>query len=213
MGEIRLVLADDHAVVRAGLRMLLDSEEGLSVVAEAGEVDTAKRMVAAHRPDVLILDLEMPGKGGLDVLRELAGDKLPMRTVLLATAIGEKEMLEAVGLGVGGVVLKEMPASSIVLCVRKVLAGEPWLEMRSASRALGKLMQRERGAREAAGVLTARELEVVRLVSRGLRNREVASHLSISEHTVKIHLSHVYTKLGVNGRLALLRRAEDRGYL
>ena len=210
---IRLVLADDHPLILVALAHLFGPAEGFEVVASCTGGVEALKAVRQHRPDVLILDLEMPGKGGLDVLRELAGDKLPMRTVLLATAIGESEMLEAIRLDVGGVVLKEMPASSVVLCVRKVLAGEPWLEMRSASRALGKLMRRERGAREAAGVLTVRELEVVRLVSRGLRNREIASQLSISEHTVKIHLSHVYAKLGVNGRLALLRRAEDRGYL
>jgi len=151
---IRLVLADDHPLILVALAHLFCPAEGFEVVAACTGGVEALKAARQHRPDVLILDLEMPGKGGLDVLRELAGDKLPMRTVLLATAIGEKEMLEAVGLGVGGVVLKEMPASSIVLCVRKVLAGEPWLEMRSASRALGKLMQRERGAREAAGVLT-----------------------------------------------------------
>jgi two-component system, NarL family, nitrate/nitrite response regulator NarL len=210
---IRLVFADDHPLILVALAHLFTPAEGFEVVASCTGGVEALKAVRQHRPDILILDLEMPGKGGLDVLRELAGEKLPTRTVLLAAAIDDKETLAAFRLGVGGVVLKEMPASSVVLCVRKVLAGEPWLETRSASRALDKLMRRESGAREAAGVLTARELEVVRLVSRGLRNREIASRLSISEHTVKVHLSNVYTKLGVNGRLALLRCAEDRGYL
>ena len=210
---IRLVLADDHPLILVALAHLFSPAEGFEVVASCTGGVEALKAVRQHRPDVLILDLEMPGKGGLDVLRELAGEKLPMRTVLLAEAIDDQDMLEALRLEVGGVVLKEMPASSVVLCVRKILAGEPWLETRSASRALGKLMRREKGAREAAGVLTARELEVVRLVSRGLRNREIAARLSISDNTVKVHLSHVYAKLGVNGRLALLRRAEDRGYL
>jgi len=127
---IRLVLADDHPLILVALAHLFSAAEGFEDVASCTGGVEALKAVRQHRPDILIADLEMPGKGGLDVLRELAGARLPTRTVLLAAAIDDKEMLEAIRLDVGGVVLKEMPASSVVLCVRKVLAGEPWLEMR-----------------------------------------------------------------------------------
>lgn len=210
---IRLVLADDHPLILEALANLFRREDGFEVVAVCMDGEGALRAVRQHRPDILILDLRMPGKSGLDVLREMAGERLPTRTVLLTAIIEDGEMLEAIRLGVGGVVLKEMASASVVQCVRKVHAGEPWLEKRSVSRALEKLLRREDGAREAAGLLTPRELEMVRMIGRGLRNKEIASQLAISEQTVKVHLSRIYAKLGVDGRLALLRYAEDKGLL
>lgn len=207
---IRLVLADDHPLILEALESLFRLNEGFEVVAMCRNGVEALDAVRLHRPDILILDLRMPEKSGLDVLREMSGEALPTRTVLLAGTLDDAEMIEALRLGVGGVVLKEMASASIVLCVRKVHAGEPWLEKRTAARALDKLMRRESGAREAAGLLTPRELEIVQRLCRGLRNKEIAFQLSISEHTVKVHLRNIYAKLGVDGRLALVRYAEDR---
>lgn len=209
--SIRLVLADDHPLILDALESLFRLHEGFEVVATCKNGVEALRAVRLHRPDILVLDLRMPGKSGLDVLREMSGELLPTRTVLLAAVLDEAEMLEALRLGVGGVVLKEMAPASILLCVQKVHAGEPWLETRTAARVLDKLMRRESRAREAAGLLTPRELEIVQRLCRGLRNKEIASQLSISEHTVKVHLRNIYAKLGVDGRLALVRYAEDRG--
>lgn len=209
---IRLVLADDHPLILEALENLFHVQEDFEVVAACTRGAEALRAVRQHRPDILVLDLRMPEMSGLDVLREMAGERLPTRTVLLTATIEDSEMLEAIRLGVGGVVLKEMAPGSVVQCVRKVHAGEPWLEKRSVTRVLEKLM-RESGARESASTLTARELEIVRMLCRGLRNKEIASQLSISEHTVKVHLSHIYDKLGVDGRLALMRYAEDKGLL
>jgi DNA-binding NarL/FixJ family response regulator len=211
--SIRLVLADDHPLILEALANLFRSQDGFEVVAACSDGAQALQEVRRHRPDILVLDLRMPGKSGLDVLRELAGERLPTRTVLLTATIEDAEMLEAMRLGVGGVVLKEMAPASVVLCVRKVHAGEPWLEKKSAARALDKLMRRESGAREAAGVLTARELEIVRMLCRGLRNKEIAVQMTISEHTVKVHLRNIYAKLEVDGRLALMRYAEDKGLI
>ena len=210
---IRLVLADDHPLILEGLEGLFCTEDGFEVVATCTDGNEALQAVRQHRPDILVLDLRMPGKSGLDVLREMARETLPTRTVLLTGNIEDTEMVEAMRLGVGGVVLKEMAPASVVLCVRKVHAGELWLENRSAARALDKLIRRESGAREAAGLLTTRELEIVRMLCRGLRNKEIASQLTISEHTVKVHLRNIYAKLGVDGRLALMRYAEDKGLL
>lgn len=211
--SIRLVLADDHPLILGALEILFRAEEGFEVVAVCTDGTQALEAVRLHRPDILVLDLRMPGKSGLDVLREMAGEHLPTRTVLLTATIEDAELMEAMRLGVGGVVLKEMAPASVVLCVRKVHAGEPWLEKRSAARALDRLMRRESGAREIAGILTTRELEIVRMLCRGLRNKEIASQLTISEHTVKVHLRNIYAKLEVDGRLALMRFAEDKGLL
>ena len=210
---IRLVLADDHPLILEALENLFRVRGGFELLASCTSGTEALRAVRQHRPDVLVLDLRMPDKSGLDVLRELAGERLPTRTVLLTATLEDSEMLEAIRLGVSGVLLKEMAVSSVVQCVEKVHAGETWLEKKSVSRALKKLVQREDGSREAAEILTPRELEIVRLLCRGLRNKEIASRLSISEHTVKVHLSNIYAKLGVDGRLALMRYAEDKGLL
>lgn len=210
---IRLVLADDHPLILEALANLLRAEDGFEVVAACANGAEALKTVRRHRPDVLLLDLRMPGLSGLDLLRAMAGDDLPTRTILLTAAIEESEMLEAMRLGVRGVVLKEMASGSVVQCVRKVHAGELWLEKRSAASVLEKLAWRENAAREAVALLTPRELEIVTLIGRGLRNKEIAARLSIREQTVKVHLCHVYAKLGVDGRLALLRYAEDKGLL
>jgi len=210
---IRLVLADDHPLILDALAGLLRSADGFEIVAACASGAEAVKAVRQHRPDILILDLRMPDQDGLDVLRSLAGESLPTRTILLTATIEESEMLEAVRLGVCGVLLKEMASASVAQCVRMVHSGERWLEKRSAARMIEKLARREAGAREAAAILTPREQEIVVLIGRGLRNKEIAARLSIREQTVKVHLSHVYAKLGVDGRLALLRYAEDKGLL
>lgn len=210
---IRLVLADDHPLILDALEMLFCSQEGFEVLAACRTGTGALEAIRLHRPDVAVLDLQMPDKSGLAVLREMTAERLPTRTVLLTAVIEDAEMLEAMRLGVGGVVLKDMPASSIVQCVRKIHAGEPWLENRSATRVIEKLMRSESGSREASALLTLRELEIVRLLGQGLRNREIASRLSISANTVKVHLSHIYAKLDLDGRVAVMRYAEDKGLI
>jgi DNA-binding NarL/FixJ family response regulator len=210
---IRLVLADDHPLVLEALENLFRVHEGFEVLAACTNGTETVQAVRRHRPDVLVLDLQMPDKNGLEVLRELAADHLPTRSVLLTALIEDSEMLEAMRLGVGGVVLKEMASSSVVMAVQKVHAGEPWLEKKSAARVLDKLMRRETGLREATALLTPRELEIIRMLGQGLRNKEIGARLSISEHTVKVHLRNIYAKLEVDGRFALMRYAEDKGIL
>jgi DNA-binding NarL/FixJ family response regulator len=167
--------------------------------------------VDRHRPDVLILDSRMPVLDGLEVLRILARQGSPVPVIFLAESAEEDLIRDAIELGARGVVFKEMPTSTLLQCVRKVHAGEYWLERRSASQALGKMRRREAAGRELAEVLTPREQQVLQLVCRGLRNKEIAGHLSISESTAKVHLQHIYEKLHVKGRLALLRHAGVSG--
>ena len=209
--SIRLVVADDHCLVLHGLELLLRQEADFQVLACCRDGEEALRAVRQHRPDILILDIMMPGKDGLAVLRELHQEELPTRVVLLTAIVDEDAVLEAMRLGVGGIILKEMTVPLLIQCIRKVYAGDQWLERRSISRALDKLLRREAGAREIAKVLTPREIEVVRLVANGMRNREIAAKLAISEGTVKIHLHRSYEKLQVDSRLELLRYAQAKG--
>lgn len=208
---ISLVLADDHPIILDGLEMLFRQEQDFQVLARCVNGEEAIQALRHHRPDILVLDIRMPGKDGLAVLRETKNDRLPTRTVLLTMGLDEDDLLEAIRLGVRGVVLKEMAPQMLVQCVRKVHAGEQWLETRSVSRALEKMLWREAGERQVAGILTPRELEIVRMVAAGLRNKEIADSLFISEGTVKIHLHHIYEKLNLAGRLELVLYAQDKG--
>ncbi len=206
-----LVLADDHPIVLDGLERLFTGQPDLAVVARCVDGTEALRAVREHRPDVLVLDVRMPGLDGFAILRELQRDGLPTRVVLLSAELDEDQVLEAVRLGVRGVVLKEMAPRMLVECVRKVVAGEQWIERRSLGRALDRMLRREAGLREAAALLTAREIEIVRLVAEGLRNQAIAERLHISEGTVKVHLHNIYEKLGVESRVALTVYAREKG--
>jgi DNA-binding NarL/FixJ family response regulator len=209
--SIRLVLADDHPPILQGLTLLLRQEPDLEVLAGCRDSEETLQAVRQFQPDVLILDILMPGKDGLAVLRELRQLEIPTRVILLTAAIDEDNLLEAMRLGVGGVVLKEMAVPLLIQCVRKVYAGDQWLERHSIGRAMEKMLRREAGTREVAKLLTSRELEIVRLAASGLRNKEIASKLAISEGTVKIHLHRSYEKLHVDSRIALLHYAQTKG--
>jgi DNA-binding NarL/FixJ family response regulator len=204
------VLADDHPIVLDGLETLFRLEPDFEVAARCVNGDETVVAVRRHRPDVLVLDIHMPRKDGLAVLRDLQHDKLPTKVVLLAAVLEEDEVLEAMRLGVRGMVLKELAPQMVVQCVRKVHAGEQWLEKHAVSRVVDSLLRREAGEREAANVLTPREIEMVGMVARGLRNKEMSKRLAISEGTVKIHLHHIYRKLKVENRVELILYAQSK---
>lgn len=208
--SIRLVLADDHPIVLDGLETLFRLEPDFEVAARCVNGEETVVAVRRHRPDVLVLDIHMPRKDGLAVLRDLQHDKLPTKVVLLAAVLEEDEVLEAMRLGVRGMVLKELAPQMVVQCVRKVHAGEQWLEKHAVSRVMDSLLRREAGEREAANVLTPREIEMVGMVARGLRNKEMSKRLAISEGTVKIHLHHIYRKLKVENRVELILYAQSK---
>jgi DNA-binding NarL/FixJ family response regulator len=210
---IRIVLVDDHPIFLQGVERLFRLEPDLEVVARSIDGEEALRAVREHRPDVLLLDLRRPGMDGLAVLRELEREGTPTRVVVLTAALDEDDVLAAIELGVRGVVLKEMAPRLLVQAVRKVHAGERWLETRSAALALEKLVRKQAGARAAAEMLTQRETEIVRMVASGLTNKEIASRLKITEGTVKVHVHSVYQKLRVGNRVALMRWAEGHGLL
>jgi DNA-binding NarL/FixJ family response regulator len=201
--SISIVIADDHPLLLQGLVLLLRQEPDFQVVAACRDGEEALQAVRRLRPDILILDILMPGRDGLAVLRELRQGNIPTRVILLITAIDEDNLLEALRLGVSGVVLKEMAVAHLIQCVRKVYADEQWLERHSIGHALESMVRREAGTRKVAKTLTPREAEVVRLAARGLRNKEIADKLTISEGTVKVHLRRTYEKLPVDNRIAL----------
>jgi DNA-binding NarL/FixJ family response regulator len=208
--SIRLVLADDQPIILFGLENLFRREADFEVLQRCINGEETVLAARQHRPEILILDAQMPGKDGLTVLRELKRDRLPMKVILIADALKDEQVLEAVGLGVRGMVLKEHVLQMMVQCVRTVHAGEPWLEKHAFSKALESLLRRNAGEREVSGVLTPREMEMVRLVAQGLPNREMSRQLSISEGTVKTHLHRVYRKLKVHNRSALTLYAHNK---
>jgi two-component system, NarL family, nitrate/nitrite response regulator NarL len=204
---VRILIADDHAIFRDGLRKLLESEPGFMVVGEAAEGAAAARLVRELQPDVLLLDLAMPRLSGLDVLRELAGADTPVFTILLTAAIERKQIVEALQLGARGVVLKEAATELLFRCIRCVMGGQFWVGRESVSSLVKTLRELAPGpgeeARKRKFGLTPRELEIVAVVVAGYTNKDIAQKFSISEQTVKHHLGNIFDKLGVSTRLEL----------
>jgi DNA-binding NarL/FixJ family response regulator len=210
---IRVLLVDDHQIVLHGLQQLFERQRDFVVVCCCRDGVSAIEAVAAHQPDVLVLDLRMPGQSGLDVLRTLAGKRIPCRIVLLTAAIRDEEVVDAVKLGAMGLVLKESAPEVLLDCVRSVHRGEQWMDRETVTRAFRSVLERQAAAERAGETLTPREIEMVRMVAQGLRNRVIADRLSISEGTVKVHLHNIYEKLGVEGRLELVLTAQQKGFI
>jgi DNA-binding NarL/FixJ family response regulator len=210
---IRLVLADDHPVVLHGLQRLFERYDEFQVLGTCATGSEALDAVQQLQPDVLVLDLRLPDRTGIEVLRTMAERKVSCRTVLLTAAIDDRQAVEVVRLGAKGIVLKESSPDALLECVRRVHRGEEWIEQEVLAGAFGHVVRGDAAIREANRNLTPRETEIVRMVVQGLRNRVVAERLSISEGTVKIHLHHIYEKLGIDGRLELVLWAQEHGVI
>lgn len=208
---IRLLIADDHPVVRAGLAGLLSDEPGFEVVAEASDGDEAVRLADATRPDVVLMDLRMPHVDGVAATARIAGGEAgdpPPRVLILTTYESDDQILAAIEAGATGYLLKAAPQAEIVAGIRSVAAGQSALSPQVAVR----LVERMRRP-EPATVLTARELDVLRLVATGHSNKQIAVVLGIGESTVKTHLLKVFEKLGVADRTRAVTLAMERGLL
>ena len=208
---ITVVIADDHPLMRKALGDLLGSERDFTVLAQCQNGDEALTAVRTHTPDILVLDLRMPKKDGISVLKEMKQEALQTRVVLLAAAVESDEVLEASRLGVRGVVLKEMAPRLLVQCLRKVHAGDLWLERHSAAMALETLLRREAGAREISKLLTPREIEIARMAALGQRSKAIGDRMFISEGTVKTHLHNIYEKLHLQNRAELVLYCKEKG--
>jgi DNA-binding NarL/FixJ family response regulator len=209
--KIRVIITDDHPLVLNGLYHLLQEHKDFEVLDRCSSGADALVAVRRHRPDILVLDLMMPLMDGLQVVRELHRTGDMPHVVLLTAQLHEDQLIEALHLGVRGFILKEMATKFLVECLRRVHAGGQWLEKDSASRAMAKLVRREAKGREIANLLTPREIEVVRMVAKGLTNKEIAGQLCIADGTVKIHLHNIYEKVKINRRAELVRFADDYG--
>jgi DNA-binding NarL/FixJ family response regulator len=209
--RIRVTLADDHPLVLNGLDHLLREYPDFEVLDRCTSGAGTLAAVRRQQPDVLVLDLQMPDIDGLTVARTLHGAGELPRTVLLTAQLHENQLIEALHLGVRGFVLKEMAPKLLVECLRRVHAGGQWLEKDSANRAMAKLVRREAKGAEIARLLTPREIDVVKMVAKGLTNKEIADRLCIAGATVKIHLHNIYEKVNINRRAELVRFAEDYG--
>jgi two-component system, NarL family, nitrate/nitrite response regulator NarL len=204
---IRVLIADDHPVVRIGLRNMLQADPTIKLVAEAKDGLEALHMVRTLRPDVLLLDLAMPKMPGLEALRELTGDNGgETRTIVLTGQIDKRQILEALQLGARGVVLKDAVVAHLSACIRAVMQGQYWLEGRPVTNLVQVLRdltaQTAPPPRKTFG-LTARELEVVAMITEGSTNKHIAETFGISEETVKRHLTNIFNKIGVGNRLEL----------
>lgn len=208
---INVVIADDHPIVLNGLTQLLESTPGFTVLASCTDGEQALAALHQHHPDILLLDLSMPRMDGLETMRRMRSENLTTRVVILTAALDDNEVLEAIRLGVRGVVLKEMAPQLLIQCLQKVHAGGEWLEKRSVGLALEKMLKRENELQNIRKLLTPREIELLKLAASGLTNQQIASQLFISEGTVKIHLHRVYDKLQLKNRVSLMLYAQEKG--
>ncbi len=211
MLPIRVLLVDDHALMRTGLRMLVDGHPAMTVVGEAASVEGLPDLVAREQPDIILLDLDLGGQSSLSVLPEVLA-AAPEARVILVTGVREPaEHQRAIQLGIMGLLRKEQAAETLLQAIQKVHAGEVWLERAQVARALNRLT-RQGGAEvkpanpEQVKIdrLTQREREVMTLILEGLPNRQIAARLVISETTVSHHLTSIFAKLEVTSRFDLI---------
>ena len=202
--EINIVIADDHAIVRRGLRQLLEGVDGFAVVAEAEDVDSARRYLRGHHPQVLVLDLNMPGESSIDAIPKLR-EEFPDTQIVVLTMQNEPAYARsALSAGVLGYVLKESADAELVQAIRAAVAGEHYLNPR-----LGARVAAEPPPGPPDG-LSERELEILRLIALGYTNSQVAEELFLSVRTVETHRAHIQQKLGLSDRAELVRYALDR---
>ena len=202
---MRLLLADDHPMIRNALDMLLRGTD-FEIVGMAGTGEHALALVKELQPDILLLDVQMPGGSGMDVLRSLHAAKSSLRVVLLTAGVDDHALLEAKALKVQGIVLKNSDPAYLLECLETVRAGRIWIDPELATRA--RQLAATRGSRQRP-TLAPRERQLVSFVRKGLRNREIAQELGVTEGTVKVYLHAIFDKLGVNNRTELAIRADE----
>ena len=197
-----LLIADDHPLILRGLSDLIASEPSFSVIAEETGGTAALNAIRRLKPDIAIVDLNMPGVSGMEVLNVVMREIPTVRLVLLTASITDGQVLEAIAKGVWGIVLKEIAPEALVLCLKQVVQGRRWLPNDIVERAIDR--QTEANAQQMQReLLTGRELEISLLVAEGLSNKVIANKLSISTGTVKIHLHNIYRKINVENRTSL----------
>jgi DNA-binding NarL/FixJ family response regulator len=201
--KIRILLVDDHIVLRMGLATATSGEADMEVVADADNGRDAITAYRTHRPDVVVLDLRMPGMNGLETIRLLRAEFSDARVLIFSNYASGDEVFQALKAGAAGFVVKEMALDRLLEAIRKVHAGEQYVPTEIATRLHGRVLSQ----------LSPRELEVLRLLARGLSNKEIGAELHVVEGTVKIHVTNILGKLGVSDRTQAILAAVKRGII
>ena len=210
---IKLIIADDHNIIRQGLRLILETEEDFDIIAEASDGAEAVDLCAKHHPDVVLMDLRMPGMDGLTAIEKLRETQPEIAVVILTTFNEDKLMLRGLQAGARGYLLKDTERSALFDTIRAAARGETLLKPEIMARVLAMAGGAQQSPAESDISLTNRELEVLQAVARGDRSKEVAVQLGISERTVKAHLGNIYSKFGVDSRAAAIAIAAQKGVL
>ena len=206
---IRVLIADDHTVLRHGLRLILNQAEGLTVVGEAADGEEAVTLALALQPDVVLMDVNMPGVDGIEATRRLRTARPEMKVLMLTISKRDKDLLGAVKAGAKGYLLKSAEAGEVIDSIRRVAAGEAILPPEMINLVLEELASPSPEPQQ----LTERELDTLKLVAQGLGNKEIASRLHISENTVKTHVRHILEKLHLNNRAEAAAYAVRHGLI
>ena len=204
---IRILIVDDHPVVRAGLRAVVESQDDFEVVGEAATGEEGVRRAALDEPDLVLMDLQMPGIGGVAATRQILDLPPAPYVVILTTYDTDADILSALDAGATGYLLQDAPPDVLFASIRSAAAGETALAPAVASRLVERVRRPDRGT------LSARELEVLELLAEGVSNREIANRLHVSEATIKTHLVHIFTKLDVDTRTAAVTAGVERGLI
>jgi Response regulator containing a CheY-like receiver domain and an HTH DNA-binding domain len=215
--SIRILIADDHTVFRYGLRTLLECDPDFTVVGEAVDGTEVTQLITGLRPEILILDIAMPGLNGIEVLREITFKHGQVRTIILTAAIEKRQIVEALQLGARGILLKDAAIPMVGQCIQRVVAGGYWVGHEAVTSLVDYLREFKHVTEDQPlhkmPEFTPREREIVSAIVTGCSNKEIAAKLFISEDTVKHHLSNVFSKAGVSNRLELAIWSMNKSFL
>lgn len=210
---IRVVVADDHPLMVRGLASLFEMEPDIRLIGQASDGDEVLKVIAQVRPDIALVNLHMPGKSGLDVAAALGETGVKTQVVLFAAQVSDEEFMQAIEHKVRGILLKSMPPRLVMQCVRIVHQGGEFLEKNLMVRAFDRMRRHSNAQKECLNILTRREFAVVQRAMAGLSNKRIATELTVSEGTIKMHLHRAYEKLNLHGRMALAQWGRKQGLI
>jgi DNA-binding NarL/FixJ family response regulator len=213
MSNLRIILADDHTLLRQGLALLVSKQPGLQVVGEAGNGAELLELVRARKPDLVVVDLSMPGMGGLEATRRLKAEFPKLRIIILTMHEDASYLTGVAQAGAHGFILKRSAAELLLDAIRTVAAGETWFDPALTAKVLQQELQAPAGPESGARELSEREEQVLRLLAWGYANKEVADKLSLSVKTVETYRHRIAEKLGLRGRVEMVQYARQQGWL